>query len=410
MNILIISKSDINGGAAIASYRLMNALRSEGLNVRMLVSDKKSDNPNVVQIGSRYKNQWNFYRERGEIFLHNHLSKEYLFDVSIASSGVSITELEEFRDADVIHLHWINQGMLSIKEIDKILHSGKKVVWTMHDMWPFTGICHHAGNCNNYEKACGVCPYLSNPSERDLSNYIFKKKKKAYSKGNITFVACSEWLKRRAEKSPLTKGHKVISIPNPIDTDLYKPMDKFSIRRKLNLPTDKKLILFAAAKASDPRKGTDYLVNASKLIAADYQDKFLFLIVGNQGTEITSRLSVPSLCMGYVDSHNMPEVYNSADVYITPSLQENLPNTIMEAMSSGTPCVGFEIGGIPEMINHKLTGYIARYKDTEDLANGINWTLLEADSDALARNSREKVLTSYEQSKIATFYRKIYEE
>lgn len=410
MNVLIISKSDIHGGAAIASYRLMNALRSEGENARMLVSEKRSDNPNVIQVGRKFNNKWNFYRERGEIFLHNRLSREYLFDVSIANTGISVTEIDEFRDADVIHLHWINQGMLSIKEIDKILQSGKKIVWTMHDMWPFTGICHHAGNCNHYETDCGMCPYLKNASEKDLSNYIFKKKKRVYSKENITFVACSEWLKKLAEKSPLSEGHKIIAIPNPIDTDLYKPMDKLSVRRKLNLPIDKKLLLFAAAKASDPRKGTDYLVNASKLIAADNKDKFLFLIVGNQGAEIAERLSIPSLCMGYVDSHSMPEVYNAADVYITPSLQENLPNTIMEAMSSGTPCVGFNIGGIPEMISHKLTGYVAEYKNTEDLANGIDWTLFEADSEALEQNSREKVLISYEQSIIATLYKNIYEE
>lgn len=409
MNILMISKSDVHGGAAIAAYRLMYALNSEGENAKMLVCDKRSDNLKVIQGGSKLNNRWNFYLERGEIFLYNHLSRKFLFDISIANTGLSITELDEFKNADVIHLHWINQGMLSIKEIEKILLSGKKVVWTMHDMWPFTGICHHSGDCNKYENSCGRCPYIANPSDKDLSNLIFNKKKDIYSKGNITFVACSDWLKKLAEKSPLTNGHKIVSVPNPIDTDLYKPKDKLLIREKLNLPTDKKLILFAAAKASDKRKGTDYLIKASRLIASEIKDKIVFLIAGNEGAEIADSLSSLSICMGYIDSDKMPDIYNAADVYITPSLQENLPNTIMEAMSSGTPCVGFNIGGIPEMIDHKLTGYVAEYKSSEDLAKGINWTLFEADAETLSYNSREKVMSIYEQKKVAALYKTLYE-
>lgn len=410
MNILIISKSDIQGGAAIAAYRLMSALKSEGENIKMAVIDKKSDNHDVIQVGSKFNSQWNFYKERGDIFLHNHLSKEYLFDVSIANSGVSITKLDEYKDADVIHLHWVNQGMLSIKEIEKILISGKKVVWTMHDMWPFTGICHHAGSCSHYLKSCGTCPYLVNPSENDLSYKTFIKKRAVYLKGKISFVACSEWLMNLAANSPLTQEHKVFNIPNPIDTDTYLPKDKFLIREKLNLPKDKKILLFAAAKASDKRKGTDYLINASKMIAADYRDNLLVLITGKNGEETAQQLSLPSNCMGYINSEEMPDLYNAADLYITPSLQENLPNTIMEAMSSGTPCVGFNIGGIPEMIEHKITGYVAKYKDTEDLANGISWTLFESDFETLSANSRGKVINLYKQDKIAKLYKKIYEE
>lgn len=409
MNILIISKSDIQGGAAIAAYRLMSALKSEGENVKMAVIDKRSNNPDVIQVGSKFNNQWNFYKERGDIFLHNRLSKEYLFDVSIANSGVSITKLDEYKNADVIHLHWVNQGMLSIKEIEKILISGKKVVWTMHDMWPITGICHHAGSCSHYLMSCGTCPYLANPSENDLSHKTFIIKRTAYSKGKITFVACSEWLMNLAANSPLTKKHKVFNIPNPINTEIYLPKDKFLIREKLNLPKDKKILLFAAAKASDKRKGTDYLINASKMIASDYRDNLLVLITGKNGEETAQQLSLPSKYLGYINSEKMPDIYNAADLYITPSLQENLPNTIMEAMSSGTPCVGFNIGGIPEMIEHKMTGYVAKYKDTEDLAKGISWTLFESDSETLSANSRGKVLNLYKQDKIAKLYKKIYE-
>lgn len=407
MKILIVNTSDIHGGAAIAAFRLMNALNASGESAKMLVRDRFSDNENVIQIGGKLKNKFNFYLERGQIYLKNRFSRENLFDVSIANTGVSITQLPEFKEADVIHLHWINQGMLSVEEIGKILASGKKIVWTMHDMWAFTGICHHAGACKRYEQECGSCPYLISASENDLSKQTFQEKQKAYTKGKITFVACSNWLKELAEKSPLTRGHSVISIANPIDTKKYYPKDKNQIRKKLNLPTDKKIVLFAAVKASDPRKGFDYMVEASKIIA-QHPNEILFLIAGNHGEEIEKQLALPARSLGYVSSNEMAEIYNACDLFVTPSLQENLPNTIMEAMACGTPCVGFDIGGIPEMISHGKNGYVAKYKDADDLANGILWTLYKADAETLSANAREKVLTEYAQEKIATKYIELY--
>lgn len=407
MRILIINTSDIHGGAAIAANRLMSALRAEGENVKMLVRDKRSENENVIAAGNDYKNKWNFYWERGKIFLKNRLSRENLFDVSIANTGISLTELPEFKQADIIHLHWINQGMLSVDEIGKIIASGKKVVWTMHDMWPFTGICHHAGVCKNYEKACGSCPYLISASPNDLSHEIFLQKQKAYANGKITFVACSQWLKSLAEASPLTQGNSVVSIPNPIDTRVYFPKDKTEVRKKLHLPDDKKIILFAAVKASDPRKGMEYLAKASEIIT-QHPNNVLFLIAGNNGEELEKQLSLSAHSLGFVAPEKMPDVYNAADVFVTPSLQENLPNTIMEAMACGTPCVGFHIGGIPEMISHGKNGYVAEYKSADDLANGLLWTLYKADSETLSANAREKVLSEYTQEIIAKKYMEIY--
>ncbi len=405
MNVLIINTSDIHGGAAIAAFRLMNALNANGVNAKMLVRDKLSDNENVMQIGSETQNKWNFYWERAQIFLNNKFSKENLFDISIANTSFSVTEHSEFKKADIIHLHWINQGMLSVNEIGKILASGKKIVWTMHDMWPFTGICHHAGTCSNFHTSCGNCFYLKNPSKNDLSHKIFNEKQAAYSKGQITFVACSEWLKNLAIKSPLTNKHKVVSIPNPIDTEKYQPKNKLLAKKEFDLPTDRKIILFAAAKASDKRKGIDYLIEASRLL----QDKKVtFLIAGTNAEAITQQLTVPFKNVGYIAPDKMPDVYNAADVFVTPSLQENLPNTIMEAMACGTPCVGFSIGGIPEMIAHKTTGYVAEYKNAQDLADGITWSLFEADEEMLSANAREKVLSEYTNEKIATHYLSVY--
>ena len=406
MNILIISTSDIHGGAAIAAYRLLNALHAQGENAKMLVRDKFSNNPHIIKIGNSHQNKWNFYRERAEIFLRNRLSKTYLFDISIANTGVSIIDLPEFREADVVHLHWVNQGMLSVNEIGKIVASGKKVVWTMHDMWSFTGICHHAGDCCRYEIGCGLCPYLVADSRNDLSNGVFRRKEKAYSQGNIAFVACSEWLRKLAEKSELTQNHFVFSIPNPIDTQIYRRIDKMEIREKMGIPRDTKVILFAAAKVSDKRKGMDYLIEASRLLKERTND-CVFLIAGENGKELGIKLGA-SFGLGYVLPERMPFVYNAADVFVTPSLQENLPNTIMEAMACGTPCVGFNIGGISEMIDHKINGYVAEYKNAEDLAKGIYWTLFETNVDRLSKESRKKVLYKYAQEKIAKQYIELY--
>lgn len=406
MNILIISKSDIHGGGAIAAYRLMSALKSEGENVRMAVINKKSGNPDVIEVGKEFINQCNFYRERGDIFLYNQLSRKNLFDISIANTGTSITDLDEFRNADIIHLHWINQGLLSIKEIGKILQSGKKVVWTMHDMWPFTGICHYAGSCTAYTTGCGHCPFLKRDSAKDLSRIIFDRKHSNYGKGKISFVACSNWLKDLALKSPLTSEHNVVSIPNPIDTQIYRPMDKNTIRKSLGLPAEKKIILFASVKASDKRKGMDYLVESTKLMT-HLSEKVLFIIAGNRSNEI-DQFHLPFRSMGYIPSENMPELYNAADLFVSPSLQDNLPNTIMEAMACGIPCIGFDTGGVPEMIDHRENGYVAKYKNSEDLAEGIEWPLFKADYKQLSINARRKVLKRYSMRSVANQYKQIY--
>ncbi len=408
MRVLIVSTYDIQGGAAIAATRLLHALSRAGCDASMVVRTKQGNDPRVRQVGSDRKNELRFYRERGTIFMHNRFSKKYLFDVSIANTGVAVTDLPEFQAADVIHLHWINQGTLSLNEIERIVASGKKVVWTMHDMWSFTGICHHAAGCRHFETGCGNCPYLTSPSPQDLSYKVFREKQAIYANGKITFVACSEWLKELAKKSPLTRGHEVVSIPNPIDTDLYFPGDKRVLREKLQLPRDKKIALFAAAKASDPRKGVEYLISASEILAREQND-LLFLIAGANGDDIARRLPLPAKNMGYVAPDQMVELYSVADVYITPSLQENLPNTLMEAMACGTPCVGFHTGGIPEMIDHGINGYVADYRNAEDLARGIAWVLYEAHGEELSRRAREKVSREYEQEKIANRYKAIYE-
>ena len=273
MRVLIINTSERIGGAAIAAGRLMESLKNNGIKAKMLVRDKQTDQISVVGLKRSWLQVWKFMWERIVIWSANRFQRYHLFDVDIANTGTDITSLPEFRQADVIHLHWINQGMLSLKDIRKILTSGKPVVWTMHDMWPCTGICHYARECTNYQQECHNCPYIyKGGSKKDLSYRTFRKKQKLYSNAPVHFVTCSRWLKEQAQVSRLFEGKSVINIPNAINTNLFKPQNKEEARAKCMLPQNKKLILFGSVKITDKRKGAEYLIEACKLLAEKHPE------------------------------------------------------------------------------------------------------------------------------------------
>ena len=414
MRVLIINTSERMGGAAIAANRLMDALRNNGIQAKMLVRDKQTNQITVIGLNKSLWKIWQFIWERIIIWKSNHFKKHNLFAVDIANTGTDITVLPEFKQADIIHLHWINQGMLSLKDLKKIFSSGKPVVWTMHDMWPCTGICHHARECHNYHQECHHCPYLYGKGrKKDLANRIFLKKKELYTLAPITFITCSQWLKEQAQQSALLIGHKIYNIPNPINTNLFKPRkNKQEARTLAGLPTDKKLILFGAAKITDKRKGIDYFIESCKVLAEKYPEltqKLGVVVYGKESEQLKSMVPFPVYPLNYISSEkDLVNIYNAVDLYVTPSLEENLPNTIMEAMACGVPCVGFNVGGIPEMIDHLHNGYVADYKSTEDLANGIYWTLSESEYQSLSEEACRKVASSYSESAIAKKYIEIY--
>jgi len=245
MRVLIINTSERIGGAAVAASRLMESLKNNGIKAKMLVRDKQTNQISVVRLERNWLTVWKFMWERIVIWKANHFRKNNLFAVDIANTGTDITTLPEFTQADIIHLHWINQGMLSLKDIHRILESGKPVVWTMHDMWPSTGICHHARECTHYQQECHHCQFLyTGGGKKDLSTRIFNKKKALYQQAPITFVTCSHWLEERAKSSALLRNQTVISIPNPINTNLFKPRNKKEARAHCKLPQEGKLILF----------------------------------------------------------------------------------------------------------------------------------------------------------------------
>ncbi len=412
MKILIVNTSERTGGAAVAAVRLKRALRKqEGVDVKMLVRDKTTDSPDVVSLNTSWvSKRMNFLRfawERLVIFLCNGLNRKSLFQVSIANTGTDISGAPSVREADVIHLHWINQGFLSLGDIRKLTRLGKPIVWTMHDMWPCTAICHHARSCEKFQSGCEACFFLKSKG-KDCSTVVFGEKLSLYEEADITFVGCSRWIAERARKSRLLKGGSVLSIPNPIDLSVYHTMDQEQARKELALPMGKKLLLFGALNVTDKRKGIDYLIEGLRKL--DAQDVEL-VVFGQVKDDIRDLFPVPLHSMGYLtDEKKIVALYNAVDMYVTSSLEDNLPNTIMESMACGTPCVGFETGGIPEMIDHKKNGYLARYKDADDLAAGIRWVLDSPNPEELADACIKKVQTEYSEEVVAGKYTALYKE
>ena len=413
MRVLIVNTSERTGGAAVAANRLMKALNNHGIKAKMLVRDKETDSLTVSALPRSPLLRWNFLWERLVIFVRCHFSRKHLFEIDLANTGSDITRLREFQEADIIHLHWINQGMLSLNSIRKILRSGKPVVWTMHDIWPATAICHVTLGCRHFTTRCYGCRLLGKGDGDDLSTTVWQRKRRMLNDENIFFVACSRWLESEAKASALLKGHKITSIPNPIDTHIYNRCHKKEARERLGLPQDRRLILFSSQRVTTPLKGMDYLIEACQLLGdlTKSQTPYEVVILGGHAEEVVEQLPLKAHPLGYVnEEQRIVDVYNAADVFVLPSLSENLPNTIMEAMACGLPCVGFKVGGIPEEIDHKQNGYVANYRSAEDLARGIQWILNEADYESLSRNAIQKVVRNYSQQSVALRYAEVYQQ
>lgn len=413
MRVLIVNTSERTGGAAVAAYRLMEALNGNGVKVKMLVRDKQTDNPCVVEHPQQRRLRWAFVWERLLIWLRLGLRRRHLFDVDTGFCGADITRLPEFQEADVVHLHWVNQGMLSLKQIGRILDSGKRVVWTMHDAWPATAVCHYTRGCERYRKGCGRCALLPHGGGgADLSAKVWSEKLAMLEGRKVTFVACSKWLMGVAAKSGLLRGHGLTAIPNTIDTRVFRPADKGAARRALGLPEGAKVILFVSQRVTDERKGVAYLMEALERLAERHpecRENTVVAVLGGHAEEVAQGMPLPVHALGYVrGEERIVGVYQAADVFVLPSLEDNLPNTLMEAMACGVPCVGFEVGGIPEMIDHGVTGYVARLRDAEDLANGLYWVLHEADYGGLAEACVRKVAREYAQQRVAERYLEVY--
>ena len=411
MRVLLINTSEQTGGAAIAANRLMEALNTHGVKAKMLVRDKVTDRITVVRIPHSPLEKWRFVWERAVIWMRNRFSRKNLWAIDIANTGYDITQLPEFKEANIIHLHWVNQGFLSLRDIERILASGKHIVWTMHDMWPMTSICHHSADCMHFQDHCHDCFLLQSPSARDLSYQIFEHKQEMMLHGRVTFVGCSQWITNLARQSALIRDQRILSIPNAIHSTIFHPMPQDEARKLHGLPAEGKLLLFGSLKVTDKNKGIDYLVEAINTLAGQHRAEGLSIVVVGTRTEEVARLfPLPVHALPYIsDERRMASLYSAVDAFVTPSLHENQPNVIAEAMSCGVPCVGFHVGGIPEMIAHQENGYVARYKDAADLAQGISYVLDDKHHERLSQQAK-KDACRYREDAVALQYIKVYEQ
>ena len=411
MRIVHLSTSDSFGGAAIAATRLMKALRKEGEDVKMIVRDRELKDPNIISINSsplsKRINQLRFVWERFVIYLQNGLDYSNLFKVSIANTGIDLSRRSIIQKSDIIHLHWINQGFLSLGSIEKLQKTGKPIVWTMHDMWPFTGICHHAWECERYSHECGECPLLNSRKRFDLSFLALRKKSAINS--NIRMVSVSSWLMGKALMSSIVQSKDIKVIPNVIDLEVFHPSDRLAARRKYSLPIKKKIILMGAVRIDDPVKGFFFLKEALNNLQMDCGDILLVLLGEVKDGRILSGVSFPIIQLGFrSDLFEVAQLYSAVDVNVVPSFYETFGQTIIEAMACGCPSVSFNNSGQVDVIDHKKNGYLAAYKDAADLATGIDWVLNKADRKKLSFNARKKVEENYSEAVVAKQYIELY--
>ncbi len=407
MKILILNTFDIQGGAARAAYRLHKALLNEGVNSQMLVQNKSSDDYTVLSSSTKIGQGFPKLKQALDLIptqFYPHKTKT-LFSPSWLPFSPIINQISKI-NPDIVHLHWVCGGMLKIEDLPRIK---KPIVWSLHDMWAFTGGCHYDEDCGRYKKNCAYCKVLASNKENDLSSRILKRKNKSFKRDDLIVIGLSQWLSNAAKESYLFKNKTIINLPNPIDTNLFKPFEQKKARQLWNLPENKKLVLFGAMGAtSDPRKGYQELIGSLQRLQ---NEEIEWVIFGNSEPKEKPNFKFKSHYTGQLyDDVSLITLYNACDVMLVPSLQENLSNAIMESLACGTPVVGFNIGGNSDMIEHHKNGYLAKPFDSYDLAKGIEWVLGDEERHKqLCFAAREKVIEKFDSEKVAKQYIDLYQ-
>ena len=415
-----------SGGAFVAAQRLSDALNGlDGVSSEHWVFDG-GEGDFHLWANTWIKKKWAFGLHALEKldFLRFEANKSIRFAFSHGRTGINISNWQAVKDADIIHLHWINKGFVSLNGLEDLLGLGKKIVWTCHDMWPFTGGCYHPRGCDNFTRECGNCQYLKQPSQSDLSCQVFQTKKSVFSKagGRLQFVTPSAWLKNQADKSGIVKDligigdagvmPEIKVIPNPIDTDYFKPLDLKLVNSLENAPF---VLMFAAANLGNPAKGfAEFRSICNGLVELGFDDIMALVVGENRLPNGDLGLNCPVTELGFIsDAKQMRDAYWQADVYVTTSHEENLPTTIMESLSCGVPVAAFAVGGIPEMISPSgdhQTGWLAEKLDVKSLIQGIaSYIEMEASKRVkLQEASRNAAVVNYGSVSIAQRYLSLY--
>ncbi len=377
MKVVVINHSDMQGGAAIVSLRLVHALQDAGVDARMLVIDRQSDDALVGVMGGKWRNKWNFLAERLGVFLRNGLRRDTLFKIDTGSHGINLVSHPWVKDADVVCLNWVNQGTLSLKNVKQLAQAGKPLVWTMHDMWNCTGVCHYSFECERYKEKCHSCPLLETKGN-DLSTVIQEKKRRLYEQAPIHFVAVSHWLAECCRQSTSMRDSRLSVIYNAF------PINDFDCTRLEGgfegIPSDKKIIVMGARRLDVEVKGFKELIETSQYIARNKPEltaRIHLVLYGDlHDKSLLSKIEIPCTYLGTIAStQQLSSLYRHSDIVLSTALYENLPGTLIEGQASGCLPVTFGKGGQADIVDHLKTGYIAEYKDAASVAQGIEWAI-----------------------------------
>ena len=380
MKVLTVAATDRIGGAGIAAYRTHQGLADAGIEAEMLVWRKTTSDPSVhrlaTRLGLRARAGRKFAARRHQGLLKSNPRLPGGAYWSLNLFGYAIAPVIKSFDADIVHLHWVGDNFLPIQQLASIK---EPLIWTLHDMWAFTGGCHYAGDCMRFAETCGNCPQLADARRDDISARVNKQKRSAWAQVPLTIVCPSGWLADCAGQSAVLRNKRIEVIANPIDTGAFKPLDRREARYAFNLPLDKKLVLFGAADGTaDPRKGFPYLREALSAFAESDGVELVIFGADNEDNGGSIDLDLPMRRTGMLrDNVSLNLLYSACDVFVLPALQDNLPNTLLEALACGTPCVAFDTGGIGDLLQHQENGYLAQLADAADLRRGIEWSLAQ---------------------------------
>ena len=416
MRIVHLSQWDVTGGAARAAYRLHQGLQRIGQESQMLVAAKSSDDPAVIQFkvpGDLPSLVWRRLR-RGWIardFRKYRTSRPAGYELfSDDRSEYGSTLLAQIPECDVINLHWVS-GMVDYEAFFSRIPASKPVVWTLHDMNPFTGGCHYDMGCGHYVTRCHACPQLGSVRERDLACRIWRRKQRVFSSvppSRLHIVAPSRWLGEEAGRSSLFRNFSVSVVPYGLDLEAFAPRDQGGIRSLLGIPADARVALFVADGLDNRRKGFALLVEALNHCAAMVPGLML-MSLGPKPPQVNVRL--PWMHLGSINNDRfLSMIYSAADVFVISSLQDNLPNTVLEAMACGTPIIGVGVGGIAEMVRNGLNGVTVPRADAGALSAAVR-DLLDgaAQRQEMKVTCRRIALEEYPLELQARRYLKIYE-
>ncbi len=402
MKPLHINQSDILGGAAIAGYRLHQGLLNLGIDSRLLVgkTQLKSDRIATVQRKHRWENQLSRFSNR--------LGLNYLNLIS----SFDIPKHKFYQEADILNFHNLHSGYFNYLAIPNLTKS-KPAVFTLHDMWSFTGHCAYSYDCDRWKVGCGKCLYLdSYPAvTRDNTKWEWRLKNWVYQSSNIIVVTLSKWLTEQVKQSILNR-FPIHHIPNGVNTQAYQPLDRDLCRKVLDIPPESKVLMFGAQNLNDSRKGGDLLLKALKTLPQSLKAEIVILTMGRSNNKVIETIGLKTISLGYLSSDRLKSVaYSAADLFVFPTRADNLPLVLQESMACATPMVSFKVSGVPDLVRHGITGYLSPPEDTQDMSNRII-ELLEDNAlrEQMSQNCRAIALEEYSIGLQAQRYIELYQQ